>query len=385
MAGVTPDATTSALAAEVPKESGSKTAPGSTPVSSAAPQSSATELARDAPLENSGSVPGTYPETPAKEQEQLSVNPIAASSGFGNPIKLKPGEPVPDSSTFNSNTVQSTVTTDKAGYDADASYPVVPGLPPVATKPVEAFAVPATSESQIAECNLPENPPAGETSPQNVTIQSAAPTSTTAALAAQVPLESQKTNGDVPDVVKQSISLAHTDPEATANAEAVEEKKAVEEELQKKIEPEEASAAAATSSEVPGVVKDSLKRAHEDPEAAANNTAVEEKKEVEDELQQKVPIQESAGEPAPTATAATTTTAPAATNVESGQVSPMTTPAPSQPTVTTGVREAQAPQTSTPEKPANSSPGASNPENGKDKKKKNRGSGFFSKLKEKLR
>lgn len=252
MAGVTPDSTTAALAAEVPKESGSKTAPGSTTISSAAPQSSATELARDSPLGNRGEVPGTYPETPAKEQEQLSVNPIAASSGMSNPVKLKPGEPVPDSSTFNPNTVESTATTDKEGYEKDASYPVVPGLGPEATKPVQAFAVPAVSQGVIPECNLPQNPPDGETTAANVTIQSASPTSTTAALAAQVPLESQKkTNGEVPDVVKRSISEAHKDPEAAANAEAVKEKKEVEDELQKKVEPEETSASAATSNDVP--------------------------------------------------------------------------------------------------------------------------------------
>ncbi|KAL1962497.1 hypothetical protein VTN77DRAFT_9618 [Rasamsonia byssochlamydoides] len=358
MAGVTPDSTTAALVADVPKESDSKNAT----VSSAAPDSTATQLAKDAPLETSGAVPGTFLETPAREPEQLSVNPIAASSGLGNPVKLKPGEPVPPSSTFSPNTVESTATTDKEGYEKDASYPVVPGLGPEATKPVQAFAVPDVTTDLIPESRLPLNPKVCD-SADPITVQSAAPEATTAVLAAQVPLESEKkkkkqTNGEapadeVPDVVKQSISDAHRDPGAAANAEAVEEKKAVEEELQKKVEPKETAgpAGAPTASEVPDVVKASLRKAHEEPEAAANSEAVEGKKLVEDELQFKVPTAESAGQPAPTTTAETALTAPAA---------PV-----SQPTVTTGVREAQTSEVSTPEvtTPEVTTPEVSTPEN----------------------
>lgn len=136
----------------------------------------------------------------------------------------------------------------------------------------------------------------------------------------------------------------------------------------------------------PGVVKESLKKAHDSPEAAANTEAVEEKKQVEDELQQKVPITESAGEPAPTTSAETTATAPAVTNNVSAEVSPMTTSAPpSQPTVTTGVREAETSKVSAPDKPASSVPATSTAEDTKEKKKKNRASGFFSRLRERFR
>lgn len=382
MAGVTPDSTTAALVADVPKASESQKAT----TSSAAPESSETKLAKDAPLESNGAVPGTFPETPAKETEQLSVNPTAASSGLGKPEEPKPGESAPDSSTCDPKTVESANTTDKEGYEKNAIYPEVPGLGPEASKPVQAFAVPPVDETLIPESSLPLNPAVCDTN-DPVTIQSAAPEATTAVLAAQVLKESEKkkTNGDapadeVPDVVKQSISEARKDPEAAANEKAVEEKKTVEEELQKKVVPEEE--APPTASEVPGVVKESLKKAREEPEAAANSEAVEEKKEVEDQLQNTVPITESAGEPAPTTTAETTLTAPAATN-ESAEVSPTTTPAPpSEPIVTSGIREAKTEEVSTPENQQASAPADSTTPDTKDKKKKSRTSGFFNKLKE---
>lgn len=377
MAGVTPDSTTAALVADVPKASESQKAT----TSAEAPESSETKLAKEAPLESNGAVPGTFPETPAKEPEQLSVNPTAASSGLG-----KSGESVPDSSTCNPDTVESN-TADKEGYEKDAVYPEVPGLGPEGTKPVQAFAVPPVDETLIPESSLPLNPAVCDTN-DPVTIQSAAPEATTAVLAAQVPKESEKkkANGEapadeVPNVVKQSISEARKDPEAAANEEAVGEKKTVEEELQKKVVPEEA--APPTASEVPGVVKESLKKAREEPEAAANSEAVGEKKEVEDQLQNTVPVAESAGEPAPTTTAETTLTAPAATGKESAEVSPTTTPAqPSEPIVTTGVREAKTEEVSTPENPQAAAAESATSPDAKEKKRRSRASGFFTKLKD---
>jgi len=37
------------------------------------------------------------------EEQSFGVAPIPASSGAGNPISVKPGEKLPDSSTFRSN------------------------------------------------------------------------------------------------------------------------------------------------------------------------------------------------------------------------------------------------------------------------------------------
>lgn len=355
MAGVVPEATTAQLAGEVPKENGS-------------------------------SVPGGFPETPATEVNELSVNPLPATNGAANPVKLAPGEAVPDPSTIHTNTVESTVRTDKAGYEADASDPSFlkkeePTADALSVPPVPAGGL-------IPESSLPMNPP--ETSEPGVTIQSAHPTSTTAALAGQVPLESQKNvevASDVPKVVKESLTKAHEAPEAAANATAVEEKAEVEKELQEKVGVVGGSAAV-PASDVPEVVKESLEKAHQDPEAAASAVAVDEKKEVEQELQSKVAPTEQSGEPAPTTSAATAATAPTTTAVDSADVSPNTTSPPgtavpattsqTQPAVTTGVASGT---TTTESKPV----GSAAQDNAKEKKKKNRASGFFQKLKEKLK
>ena len=366
MSGVNPDSTTAELAAQVPKETKDGI--------DANGEATASTAAVDEPRQ--GDIPGGFPITPANEADkEISVNPIPASSGIGNPIRLAPGEPVPDPSTFNENTVESTARTDKESYEAGGSAPEAPG-----------------GDDSIK----PAAP--------GVTIMSAAPTSTTAALAGQVPLESSKTQTggevaaeQVPDVVKESLTEAKEEPEAAANPQAVEEKKQVEEELRNKVEPENAGVEATTAaSEVPEVVKKSLVEANEDAGAAANSEAVAEKSQVESELQSKVPVAESAGEPAPTTTAATSATAPGTEPVpenrrpvDSAPVSPgTTTPTgerppgenakaepPSEPTVTTGVVSGETSKVSE---------GTNNAAVDKDKKKKNRTSGFFAKLKEKF-
>ncbi|KAL2826993.1 hypothetical protein BDW59DRAFT_160573 [Aspergillus cavernicola] len=336
LSGVTPNSTTAGLAGGVPTESSRTAAPGSTTAG----------LDKDVPLEQRANVPGGFPaESPYSE---YSVNPIPASSGIGNPIQLKPGEKVPDSSTFNSNTVQSTARTDKAAYDQVGS-----------SQSDGAFSVPPVLNTMIPESSLPMgdavNP--GSTDP-GYTIQSAAPASTTAGLAAGVPLESQKKH-----------------PTGTGPVD-----------------------------DVPNVVRESMSKAHKDPEAAANEEVVEEKRELEHELQQKVRVDNSTGTPAPTATATTTETAPKATGTEPAstafgaaaaapkavndqpspaQLSPRTTT----PTGTSGAGAAQA-DTTTPTNnskttkldSAESAAGSA----GKGEKKKKRLS-FFGKLKEKLK
>jgi len=231
MSGVTPESTTAALAAEVPKEAEmppepeAKSDPGIATISSAAPDSTTAELAKDVPLEHPP--PGTFPETPAKEPEQFSVKPLPATAGIGNPIQLKPGETVPDPSTLTENTVTSSVTTDKAGYERDASAPgISPPAPGIVPEPSTAGPVP--------------------------TIQSAAPTSTTAALAGVVPPEvhsdvksavPESPAPDVPQVVKESIEVSHAEPEAAGSAEAVAQKKEVEEELVKDVKADDSAGA----------------------------------------------------------------------------------------------------------------------------------------------
>ncbi|KAJ5338464.1 hypothetical protein N7452_005192 [Penicillium brevicompactum] len=339
MSGVTPDSTTAALAANVPKEA-------------------------------NGNLPGTFPDTPGQESEQtLSVDPIPGSGGYGNPVSLNPGDKVPHHSELHNNTVASGVTLDK-------DLPI--GGPAQRAAAGETEPIYTGGPAQQAAAADP-----------GYTIQSAGPSSTTAALAANVPLESKgkQPNGDKP------------------------------------------------VDEVPQVVKDSLAEAHQDPEAAAYKTAVDEKKDLEKELQKKVDVEESAGTPAPTVTAATQPIAPHLTlggGADSADVSPTSTPPPGRnaaaaiptsqpkttsepsgptvttgpettstsktttakpagPTVTTGADSAQAPATSEAkaekaEKPAQSPSTEGASTNGdKSEKKKKRLSGFFSKLKEKLK
>ncbi|KAF2095647.1 hypothetical protein NA57DRAFT_79361 [Rhizodiscina lignyota] len=247
-------------------------------------------------------------EAKTKEGEQtFSVNPIPASEGTGNPIDLKPGEAVPPASEVTSNTVNSTVKTDKESYEKSDAYPA-------SSQPVETaggmFGVPPVISTTIPESSLPmgKDAPSAQNADPGVTIQSAAPESTTAALAAQVPLEKDKQKAQeeegVPEVVKESQAEAHVDPEASANPEAVEEKREVEEELLKDVKPVEAS-----------------------------------------------------GEPAPTETAATTETAPAPTDakqegleapeeskqLDSRDVSPMSKPATAQGNIAAAAGEPATP------------------------------------------
>lgn len=362
MSGVTPDSTTAALAAEVPRE------------------------------QSNGNLPGAFPETPGQESEQtLSVNPIPASGGYGNPIKLNPGEKIPHPSTIHGNTVDSTVKLDKESYEKGDSVPLGSAGTQNDTAGPSAFAVPPVSKNIIPESSLPMGGPAQRAAAADqehkqaggpaqqaamadpgYTIQSAAPTSTTAALAGDVPLEKNKqTNGTEP------------------------------------------------VGDVPQVVKNSLAEAHLGPEAAANKEAVDEKKQTENELHQKVGVNESAGAPAPTVSAATQATAPGLTVppiADSADVSPCSTPPPgssrpapaaiSEPTpaadtqntgpiVTTGVNSTSTAEVSSPKpaEPVKSSGAAATTGNGngngnqspKDEKKKKRLSGFFSKIKEKLK
>ncbi|KAF7172308.1 hypothetical protein CNMCM5623_004547 [Aspergillus felis] len=371
MATVTPEVTEAAIAAGIHKDTEKKA--NEATISSAAPESTTADLAKAVPLEQRSNVPGTFPETPGQEAETFSVNPIPASGTSGNPISLKPGEKVPDPSSFTSNTVQSTARTDPAGYAQDPSAAtLLAGQSKSQPTGAGDLAMPPVSSSMIPESSLPMGEPSQGFSAPGVTIQSAAPTSTTAALAAAVPLESQRPHAnaedvadEVPKVVKESIAEAHRYPEAAANKEAVQEKKEMEEELQRRVAKEESTGTpaprttagigstqtngGAPADEVPEPVKHSIAEAHKDPEAAANPEAVEEKKEMEDELQKTVPKEEHAGAPAPTASAATTETAPRATGVEP-RSQPMSPGAdtPQGPTVTTGVASAKAPEVSGP-------------------------------------
>lgn len=358
LSSAAPDSTTAALAAAVPKEETAATEPAEEKPTKEKPSEEKPseektveeKTAEEAPKEKSSEpmptpshFPGSFPETPANEPGTFSVNPIPATEGLGNPVKLapgekvpepstltsntvsstvetepkaeepeetvsvapipatagpgnpihlEPGEKVPDASTLTSNTIDSTVRTDAASYEKSDALP--PQLGPVVMTPEaerEAkggmFALPPLTGPVIPESSLPMETVTKDEQDTGVTIQSAAPTSTTAALAGQVPLEPR-----VPAAVTESQQEAHAPAEASANPEAVEDKRDVEEELKQKVPEQPATTESnAAADNVPAAVAESQEKAHAPSEATANAEAVSEKKTVEEELKEKVPEQ----------------------------------------------------------------------------------------------
>jgi len=435
-------------------------------MSSVAPNSTTAELAKDVPLEHTGSseLPGTFPETPAAvENSDFSVSPLPATDGPSNPISLAPGEKlpppsdyttntvtsgvhddpelvaaykakqeeagaeptfsvaplpafpgavnpvnsvpgekIPDSSTLTGNSINSAVRLDKESYENSGSGAFPPVLPPVVTPQNErdqngtgVLDLPPISKNLIPESSLPIGEAGVGSYDAGPTIQSVGPQSTTANLAAQVPLESSK----VPEVVKESQKEAGVAPEASAIPEEVKEKNEVEQELLKEVpvapatsegtasatEAAANSTSQSTAKDTPEIVKESIAESGQSPEAAGNEEAVLEKKAVEKELLAEIKPDTSTGEPAPK----TGLAAPEANHAEARDVSPHTQTAP---TVTTGIDSAttdkttKAPETtpakaSTPgsskvaDSPASSSAAA-------DKKKKR--TSIFGKIKAKF-
>ncbi|KAI0144064.1 carbohydrate-binding module family 48 protein [Hypoxylon sp. NC0597] len=157
------------------------------------PESTTAALAAEVPLEKKKDeeLPGAFPETPAGELDKggdFGVNPLPATEGAVNPIKLAPGEKIPEGLAAEGTT--GNVKLDPESYEKSDTIPG--GVPAV--------------------------------------LSSAAPESTTAALAASAPIEAK-----VPEVVKESQEKAHVDPEASAIPEEVQEKAAVENELLEKV------------------------------------------------------------------------------------------------------------------------------------------------------
>jgi len=377
LSSAAPESTTAALAAEVPKESEKDNSnsslpgafpetpfaetPGSEPQTfNVAPIPATSGLGNPIKLAPGEPVPepstltentvdSTVKHEPEPEQEAstFGVAPIPATAGAGNPIHLAPGEKVPDPSTFTSNTVDSTVNTDVSSYEKSDALPPL-AFTPQAERDAKGgmFGIPPVMGTMIPESSLPMGVDAKVEQDTGVTIQSSAPESTTAQLAAQVPLEPHA----VPETVTESQQEAHVDPEASANVDAVQDKKEVEQELKETV-PEapvtsqdatitdHAGAAAATAAtaatagagafaaaiyaakdkaaeatgmngaangpststadEVPSVVAESLNVGHAEPEAAASPEVVAEKSTMEQELLSEVPKTNETGSPAP--------------------------------------------------------------------------------------
>ncbi|KAH6899639.1 hypothetical protein B0T10DRAFT_468263 [Thelonectria olida] len=222
---VTPNSTTAAMAAVQPVESkvlDEKVAekPLETPAETKPVEESFNEKASEAdlPKETPSDIPGGFPATPATELDKpISINPLPASEGLVNPITLQPGEKIPESITTQST--DKYVKLDKESYEKSDA---LPGF--------ETEQLPPVSSNTIPESSLPI---LGD---NIATLSSVAPTSTTAALAAEVPLET-KAPTEVPEVVKESQEQAQVSPEASAVPAEVREKAKLEEELKETVPP----------------------------------------------------------------------------------------------------------------------------------------------------
>ncbi|RYP10396.1 hypothetical protein DL765_008128 [Monosporascus sp. GIB2] len=207
----------------------------------------------------------------------------------------------------------------------------------------------------------------------------------------------EEVSPEVPPEVKESIVEAEKAPEAAANTEAVIEKKEVEAELLKEVKPTKATDDPEdVSPEVPLGVKDSIVGAGKDPEAAANTEAVIGKKEAEAELLEEVKPTETVDEPSKTEAPAAETKAEAPVTeakvdeavaevkTETATAEPKAEAAPAE---TNGASAVTDP--TTPAKPAETTAASSTDTREEsptktEKKKKNRLSAMFSKLRGKV-
>ena len=207
--------------------------------------------------QGSSGLPGAFPETPAAEE--FRVAPIPASAGIGNPVQTRPGQPIPSSSLFTSKGINENVTLDKESYEKSGTA-AAPQLPNPITPDEEReanggmFGIPSQKENLIPESSLSMGTAAGAAATSAATdpspaIRSAAPESTTAQLAGQVPLEGQR----APEVVKASQASASADPEASANPEALKSKDKVEDELTSKVPEQPATSESSTGSKAAGL------------------------------------------------------------------------------------------------------------------------------------
>lgn len=438
ISGITPQSTTAALAGQVPKESerGQDTStpsdlPGSFPET---PGPKESQLGQDTDT-GASDLPGSFPETPGpnemsefgvnpipassgvgnpvnlqpgekvpepstindntisstarddtslakapeKEESVFGVSPLPATSGIGNPVQLQPGENVPDPSTFTNNTIQSNVKLDRKSYETGQEAPQLPNVvTPASERKGGMFSLPGITDNMIPESSLPMGGGSSSEQDPSFTIQSAGQGSTTAALAANVPLEPR----GVPEVVQESQQEAGVDAEASGNREAVKEKSAMEKELESRVPQEPATSEGtgdaasgagggaagsmpshglpisiqqsinemnqrtAIAPTVPDVVQESITESNQSPEAAASKDMVQEKANVEAELLKGLKLEESAGEPAPSTSAALTESAPAPT---ASQTSPPPTTTITAPTDTAATQaEPLAPMSTDP-------------------------------------
>ncbi|RMD39832.1 hypothetical protein DV735_g5295, partial [Chaetothyriales sp. CBS 134920] len=224
-----------------------------------------------------------YEQAGQQAEQSFGVAPIAASTGLGNP---KDGD-------VRVSSVNDTVTTSKEDYEkaGTSSLPIIGGVAAVTAgigaAGAAVFASNSNKKNLIPESSLPLGEDAGKAVDIGPTLSSAAPQSTTASLAAAVPLQNKR----------QGVVIDAADAPST---EIKEEVKAVDDELLSKVKRSEATGEPASAAKdqtsyyglptsVPKTVEESEKAAHASPEASASAAAVHEKSQVERELLEKVP------------------------------------------------------------------------------------------------
>lgn len=252
-------------------------------------------------------------ETTQSSQQSFGVSPLPATSGIGNPIQVRPGESLPDPSTYTQNTIKSTVTTDKDSYENGSG---APQLPNVVTPQKERdaaggglFGLPPVSGTMIPESSLPMGSDTLFGQDPGVTIQSSGPNSTTAALAGQVPLEprsvpkgADKSLGPDSDPTIQSVGASsstaalagqvplepRTVPKGSGTSPGQDPNFTIQSVGANSTTAGLAGQVPLEPRGVPQVVQDSQHEAGFAPEASANSEAVREKSAVEKELGSKV-------------------------------------------------------------------------------------------------
>nr|POF01351.1 hypothetical protein CFP56_21299 [Quercus suber] len=210
----------------------------------------------------------------ATAESSVGISPLPATGGISNPIQLTAGEPVPNSSEYTSSTLQSNVKLDKESYENSGtannpSFPSAAEIGAGATAVGAGLLGGATMLGDKAKGLIPKSSmPMGEDTPASIAnenvgphISSVAPASTTTELAGRVPLEPRSRD--------TQATISSVGPTSSTNALA--------------------GAVPLETRGAPAVVSESQEKAGVDPEASAVPSAVEDKKEVESELQSKVP------------------------------------------------------------------------------------------------
>lgn len=335
-----PGTTTAALASQVPLESkreaqvvdspeapeALKAASGSPFISSSGPGTTTSNLASQVPLEPKHQ-PRVVDDEPPTSQISSS-SPLVSSVGSGATTAGLASQ-VPLESKRDAQVVGSSGPEAPASLKEAGAVPFISSSGPGTTTANLASQVPL--EPKYPARVVDHEPPTSSISAASPLIASVGAGATTAALASQVPLE-QKRQGQVFDSNDLAGAVPGTATTATqgtgrdaAPAGIVAEKAALDKELLQKVPESEARGAPASAAKaqtsyyglataVPETVEDSMTKAHASPEAATETSAVAEKSAMERELQERVPVVDSAGEPAPTISAATATTAPDATS-----------------------------------------------------------------------